>query len=352
MKIKKEKIISTENNQVYKITFTNKSNYVVSFYNFGGYINNILIPYNNKLHEHEDVLLGYKDFEEYISDQSYLNCIVGRVCGRIANAQFSLNNHKYELFSNDGHHHLHGGQFGFNKKVWHINSLDKNSEEISCELHYKSPHIEEGYPGNLECRTKYILNDNNEFIIKFHATSDYDTLVNLTNHNYWNFHGHKKFYQKILGHYLKIYSYSYCEIDKDFIPTGKIINANKTKYDFSSFKKINNSKLEDNGIDLCYIVEKYDGTLKKIASVYSDKTKMGVQILSDQPCVQFYTGNMMEQFDNGKLNKNYGYQHALCLEPQLFPNAVNHKNIKSSILLKDKLYESTIVMRLGNNFNE
>ena len=352
MKIKKEKITNIENHQVYKITFTNKNNYVISFYNFGGYINNILIPYNHNLYEHEDVLLGYRNFEEYISDQSYLNCIVGRVCGRIANAQFNLNDHTYELFSNDGHHHLHGGRSGFNKKVWHIDSLNEKSEEISCELHYKSPHLEEGYPGNLECRTKYILNDNDEFIIQFHATTDHDTLVNLTNHNYWNFHGHKKFYQKILGHCLEIHSCSYCEIDKNFIPTGKINNASKTKYDFSSFKKINNYELEDNGIDLCYIVEKYDGTLKKIASLHSDKTKMGVQILSDQPCVQFYTGNMMEQSYNGKFNKNYGYQHALCLEPQLFPNAFNQKNIKSSVLHNDRQYASTIVMRLGNNFDE
>ena len=126
----------------------------------------------------------------------------------------------------------------------------------------------------------------------------------------------------------------------------------RDRYDFSSFKKINNYDLEDNGIDLCYIIEKYDGTLKKIASLYSDKTKMGVQILSDQPCVQFYTGNMMKQSYNGKFNKNYGYQHALCLEPQLFPNAFNQKNFKSSVLLKDKQYESTIVMKLENNFNE
>jgi aldose 1-epimerase len=352
MRIKKEKITNIENHQVYKITFTNKNNYIISFYNFGGYINNILIPYNHNLYEHEDVLLGYRNFEEYISDQSYLNCIIGRVCGRIANAQFNLNDRTYELFSNDGHHHLHGGRSGFNKKVWHIDSLDEKSEEISCELHYNSPHLEEGYPGNLQCRAKYILNDNNEFIIQFHATTDYDTLVNLTNHNYWNFHGHKKFYQKILGHCLEIHSCSYCEIDKNFIPTGKINYANKTKYDFSSFKKINNYELEDNGIDLCYIVEKYDGTLKKIASLYSNKTKMGAQILSDQPCVQFYTGNMMKQSYNGKFNKNYGYQHALCLEPQLFPNAFNQKNIKSSVLHNDKQYASTIVMRLGNNFDE
>ena len=352
MKIKKEKIAEIDNHQVYKITFTNKNNYVVSFYNYGGYINKILIPYSNKLHEYEDVLLGYKNFEEYISDQSYLNCIVGRVCGRIANAQFSLNDHTYELFSNDGQHHLHGGQFGFNKKVWQINSLDKKSDKISCVLYYQSPHLDEGYPGRLDCSVKYILNNNNEFIIKFYATTDQDTLVNLTNHNYWNFHGHNKFYQKILEHNVQIHSNYYCEIDKSFIPTGIVKNMNKTRYDFNGFKKIDNSRLENNGIDLCYIIKKYDGTLRKIASVYSNKTKMGINILSNQPCVQFYTGNMMKQSYNGKFNKNYGYQHALCLEPQLFSNVFNQKNFISSVLLKEKQYDSTIVMQLKNNFNE
>ena len=352
MRIKKEKITSIGRQQVYKITFTNKNNYIVSFYNFGGYINNIFIPYSNKIHDHEDVLLGYRNFEEYILDQSYLNCIVGRVCGRIANAQFSLNNYKYELFSNYKNHHLHGGQYGFNKKLWNIELLEKNPDEIFSVLYYKSPHLEEGYPGNLECRTKYILNNKNQFIIKFHATTDHDTLVNLTNHNYWNFHGHNKFYQKILKHRLKIYSHSYCEINKDSIPTGKINKANETKYDFSKFKKINNYELENDGIDHCYIIDKYDGRPRKVASVYSEKTNMGVKILSDQPCLQFYTGNMMKQTYNGKFNRNYGYQYALCLEPQLFPNSIDQKNYNNSVLLKDKQYKSTIVMQLGNNFNE
>ena len=352
MRIIKKKIADINNQPIYKITFTNKNNYKISFYNFGGYINNIFIPYNNKLHEHEDVLLGYRNFEEYISDQSYLNCIIGRVCGRISNAQFSLNNDKYKLFPNDRNHHLHGGKYGFNKKIWNIDFLDKNVDEMFCLLRYRSSHLEEGYPGNLECKVKYILNNKNQFIIKFSATSDHDTLVNLTNHNYWNFHGHRKFYQNILNHRIQIFSDSYCEIDKDFIPTGKIKKINKKKYDFNKLKIIDHYELEDYGIDHCYIIKKYNGKLKKIASVYSDKTKMGVQILSDQPCLQFYTGNMMKKSYSGKFNRNYGYQHALCLEPQLFPNSINQKNFKTSLLYKGKRYESRILMQLENNFDE
>ncbi len=352
MKIKEEKIINLDNQQVFKITFTNKNNYIISFYNFGGYIESILIPYHNKLHENEDVLLGYRSFDDYLSDQSYLNCIVGRVCGRIANAQFDLNNKTYQLFSNNGKHHLHGGKFGFNKKVWRINSLDKKSDELSCTLYYKSIHLEEGYPGTVDCITKYILNNKNEFIIEFYATTESDTIINLTNHNYWNFHGHKKFYKNILDHKVQIFSNSYCETDTNYIPTGKIINSHKTKYDFSSYKKISSYELKDKGIDAYYLVTGYNGIVRKIASVYSNKTKMGVNILSNQPGVQFYTGNMMKEYYNGKFQKKYGYQYALCLEPQLFPDAINQENFKNPVLLKDKQYESIIVMRLSNNFNE
>ena len=163
MNFTKEKISTIDQQDIFKITLTNNHNYSISFFNFGGYIHSILIPYLNQPDKQEDVLLGYDKFENYITDKSYFNCIVGRVCGRIANSKFYLNNKKYKLFSNDGRHHFHGGQSGFNKKIWNINFLDKNSDEIICLLDYRSPDAEEGYPGNVECTTKYTLNNKNEF---------------------------------------------------------------------------------------------------------------------------------------------------------------------------------------------
>ena len=352
MKIEKEKISNINNNQVFKITFTNENNYIVSFYNFGGYINNIFIPYKNNLDKHEDVLLGYKNFEDYIKDRSYLNCIVGRVCGRIAEAQFNLNNKTYKLFSNDGKHHLHGGKEGFNKKIWNIQNLEENKNLLKCDLTYRSLHLEEGYPGNLNCKASYILTNNNEFIIEFNVESDQDTLINLTNHNYWNFHGHDLYYQKILNHYIKINAQNYCETNSYLIPTGKMLDVKKTKYNFSQYKKIDNSTLENRGIDTCYSINNYDGSVREIALVYSDYTKMGLKLFSNQPGIHFYTGNMMEKRYNGKKDKSYGYQHALCLEPQLFPDAINHTNFESPILCKEDKYQSLIVMKLKNDFDE
>ena len=359
MKIKKEKITTLDNQQVFKITFTNNNNYVVNFYNFGGYIDSISIPYKNKLHEYEDVLLGYRNFENYILDKSYLNCIIGRVCGRISNAKFDLNNKTYQLFSNNGQHHIHGGQFGFNKKVWHINSLNKNSDEISCILYYKSLHLEEGYPGTVECITKYILNNKNEFIIEFYATTDSDTIINLTNHNYWNFHGHNSYYQNIKDHIVKINARYYCESDNNLIPTGKLLNVENTKLNFFDYTKINQDILRDNGIDTCYCVSDNafldlinldKRKLREVATVFSNLTKMGIVMYSNKPCLQFYTGNMMHESYNGKYGKKYGRQYGLCLESQFFPDSMNCKNFVIPILQKGKTYNSTIIIKLKNDF--
>ena len=240
----------------------------------------------------------------------------------------------------------------FNKKIWSIKNLNKNLDTLICDLNYLSPHMEEGYPGNLNCTTQYALNNNNEFTIKFDATTDADTIINLTNHNYWNFHGHDQFYKKNSDHKAKLFSSSFCELDENLIPTGKIIRTKNTKYDFCGLKDINEDILINQGVDTCYVIDNYDGTLKKVAIIYSNLTKMGVELFSDQPGLQFYTGNMMEKEYSGKNSKTYGYQHGICLEPQHFPNAINNLNFKSIVLKPDQIYKSTILMKLKNNFNE
>ena len=146
--------------EIYKIFFKNDNDYSVTFYNFGGYIHSINIPYKNDINQNEDVLLGYNNFNEYKLDSSYLNCIIGRVCNRISNSNFFINDNKYTLFSNIKPHHLHGGKEGFNKKIWKIKNLDQSSAKVSCVLEYISPHLEEGYPGTLNCEATYSLNNN------------------------------------------------------------------------------------------------------------------------------------------------------------------------------------------------
>jgi aldose 1-epimerase len=359
MKYIQEKVTKITDQEIYKIKFENDNNYSVEFYNFGGCINSIRIPYHSNPSESEDVLLGYNDFEGYVNDTSYLNCIVGRVSGRISNAKFILNNNKYKLYANDGNHHLHGGKQGFNKKIWKIVNLEKTTEFLKCVLEYISPHLEEGYPGQLDCKVTYLLTNKNEFKIDFVAESNHDTTVSLTNHNYWNFHGHRSNYQNIENHIVKINGQFYCESDMDQVPSGKLLNVKNSKLNFLDYKNIDSHILQNDGIDTCYcvsdnvfldLVQLNEWNLKKVATVYSQLTNMGLCMYSNQPGLQFYTGNMMEKYYEGKYERGYGYQHGLCLEPQSLPDSINCKNFIKPILKKGKKYHSVIIMKLKNNF--
>ncbi|MAV82050.1 MAG: galactose mutarotase [Pelagibacteraceae bacterium] len=349
MHINKKKLTSINNKNIINISLTNDNNFGLSFFNFGGYIDRIEIPYKNEPNKKEDVVLGYKNFDDYVNENSYFNCIIGRVSNRISNSSFFLNNEKHELFNNNNSNHIHGGREGFNKKVWDIVNIEKSSNEIICKLAYLSPDKEEGYPGNLNCEVDYILNNNNEIIIKFWAKTDLDTIVNLTNHNYWNFHGHGIHYNNIIGHKVQILSDQFLEIDDESIPTGNIIKTTNTKTDFKKFKTLQQNMLTEGGFDLCYIVE--DNNMnKKVASVYSEITKMGVEIFTDQPSLQFYTGGNMNKIYNGKFNRNYGINYGICIEPQQYVNAINQEKFKNPILIKGKEYKSNITMKLKNDF--
>ena len=350
MNLKKEKITNINNNNIYKITLTNDQNYSVCFYNFGCYFHSISIPYKNNIDQTEDVLLGYKDFESYTLDNSYLNCIVGRTAGRIFNSNFNINGEKYQLFSNEEKNHLHGGQNGFNKKIWNLGEIENYEDEIICYLKYKSNDLEEGYPGNLECSTKYIFNNHNELIIEFKATTDFETIVNLTNHNYWNFHGHNNYYNNIADHTVKLHSNSFYETDKYFIPTGRIVSSDNTKFDFQKNRIIDEQILSDGGIDTFYILDSNNTSIKKAATVYSNKTKMGMDIFCDKPGIVFYTGNMMNTSYLGKYNKNYGTQYGLCLEPQFLTDSKNEENFQNLKLSPEDAYQSKIHIKLANDF--
>ena len=349
MYLNKKKIYYNDQSSIYSITFKNDNNYEITFYNYGGYIHSIKIPFKDHPNRSEDVILGYGNLEDCIKAPDYFNSIIGRVGNRISNSKFKLNNNIYKLFNNDGENHLHGGEEGFNKKIWKINKINEIQNEISCELGYYSKNLEEGYPGNLDCTATYTLNSENEFIIKYSAVSDADTLVNLTNHNYWNFHGHGKYYSNISNHNVVIFSDSVCENNENLNPTGKLFKVTNTHFDLLKEKTITQEFLNLGGIDNNYDVGS-DFKVKKIAKVYSNITRMGVTYFSNQPGVQFYTGNMMNDKYEGKENRKYGLQYGLCIEPQFFPDAINQDNFDSPIVRANQQYTSTIVMKLDNNF--
>ena len=354
MKITKEIISTINNKEVFLFKITNNNNYSISFINFGCYIHQVLIPYKNNNNVYEDVILGYQNPLDILNDTTFFNVTAGRVCNRISNAEFELNEKKYFLKKNHGLHHLHGGEIGFNKKIWGIKKIDEEKNEISITMDYLSPHLEENYPGNLYCKTKYSFNNDNELKISFFAETDQDTIVNLTNHNYWNFHGHDNHYNNIENHHIEINSESVCELDQNLIPTGIIKNIKNTKYDFNpdnftEGKIIQKNLLDQGGIDINYIVNDKK-EIKKVSRAWSNQTKMGVEYATDQYGLQFYTGNSMDQEYKGKNDRKYGKYYGFCFEAQLFPDAINHKNFYSPILRSGEQYSSNTIIKLSNDF--
>ncbi len=349
MQYKISKLSDNYDLDIDKIEIKNSNNYIISFITYGGYMHEVFIPTFSDPSQHEDVLLGYGSTDEIIKADGYFNSIIGRVCNRIRNSKFILNNKEYNLFPNTPPDHLHGGKFGFNKKIWKIEDIKKQNEFIRCTVTYLSKDGEENYPGNLNCKAIYEFNNANEILIMFEAFSDQDTIINMTNHNYWNFHGHKKHYQNIIDHYVKIESNYICENDKNSIPTGNLLNVKETKFDLNEFFLIDDNFLEDGGIDNNYSLLNINHN-NPIAKIYSNKTGMGVEYSTNQPGIQFYTGNMMNKNYFGKYDKNYGIQYGMCLEAQNFPDAINNNNFPSPILKKGDIYKSFTKIKLRNDF--
>ena len=349
MEYKISKFSNDHDLDIDNIEIKNSNNYKISFITYGGYMYEVLIPTLSDPTYHEDVLLGYGSFDEILKADGYFNSIIGRVCNRIGNSKFTIKNKEYNLFPNTPPDHLHGGKEGFNKKIWKLDEVIKDKNFIRCSLVYLSKNLEENYPGNLECKTIYELNNNNEILITFEATTDEDTIINLTNHNYWNFHGHNNYYQNITNHFVKIDSKYVCENDLNSIPTGKMLKVNGTKFDLNNFFLIDDNFLNSGGIDNNYSLLDIKHS-NPVAQIYSNLTGMGVEYFTNQQGIQFYTGNMMNKKYNGKYDKTYGVQFGMCLETQNFPDAINNPNFPSPILKKGDIYKSLTKIKLRNDF--
>jgi len=350
MKIKKKLIKTKNKNKIYSISLINDNNFKLEFLNFGCYIKKIIIPYLNNFRKFEDIIIGYENLKDIFKDNSSFNSTIGRVAGRISKSKFTLKNKTYKLSKNDGNHHIHGGNKGFNKKIWKIINLKKNNNLASCKMYYESKDLEEGYPGNLKCYATYTLNNKNQFVIEFKVKTDKETIVNLTNHNYWNFNGHRNHYHNISNHLLKINSNRYCEVDNNLLVTGKIIKELPRYYNFKRTKFIGKNVLKNGGIDNYFICNNRSDKLKKILEVSSPLTKMGMILYSNQKGIQFYTGNNLKNIIKGKKNKKYGKNFGVCFEAQNYPNSINIKNFPNIILKKNKIYKSKIIYHLKNDF--
>ena len=328
---------------------TNNSGMEIRIITYGGIITSWTAPDKNG--NYKDIVLGYNTLAEYEAETPYFGALIGRYGNRIAKGKFSLDNQEYTLAVNNGVNHLHGGLKGFDKVVWDAKTIISDST-VSLELSYLSKDMEEGYPGNLESKVTYTLNNEDELSVSYEATTDKPTIVNLTQHSYFNLTA--DFNKDILGHELVINADSFLPVDKTLIPTGEFRDVTGTPFDFKTSKTIGthidneNIQLKNGlGYDHCWVLNDQDNGVRFVASAYEPISGRLLEVFSDEPGIQFYSGNFL---DGTLPSKNKGmYQHrtGFCLETQHYPNSPNQENFTSVILKPGEKYKSKTVFRLA-----
>lgn len=301
-----------------------------------------------------DVTHGYDDLAGWLGNTSYFGANVGRFANRIASGKFTLDGKSHELATNNTPGglpcHLHGGNSGFDKKLWSGRIVDKPGAR-GVEFSYLSPDGEENYPGNLAVGVTYWLTDRNELEINYRATTDQTTIVNLTNHAYWNLTGDP--HQPITGHEVQLEADSVLAVNAGLIPTGALLPVAGTPFDFTQSHKIgdrigeNNALLKvGNGYDHCWVLREAKG-LRLAARVYEPQSGRRLELFTDQPGLQLYTGNFLDGTSKGKGGAAYQFRTAFCLEPQKFPDSPNQPGFPSATLRPGEVYEHSLVYRFS-----
>jgi aldose 1-epimerase len=323
--------------EAFLFSLKNDSGMEADITNFGGIVTAIRIPDNKK--EPGDVVLGFDNLEDYLGEHPYFGAIVGRYANRINKGQFTIEGKEYTLVQNNGPNHLHGGLKGFDKVLWTA-ATEKTLDSVSLKLGYVSEDMEEGYPGNLMVEVEYSLNDQNELLISYRATTDKTTHVNLTNHSYFNLNNCKG---DVLGHELMIDADIVTELNEHAIPTGKLTDVGGTCFDFRSAKPIGQDIADtEPGYDINYVVNGYDGELRRIATLYHEATGRLMDVLTTQPGVQLYTANYVDGI-KGKEGIVYEKHSAVCLETQHFPDTPNQQSFPSTVIYPgDEYFHVTI----------
>lgn len=293
-----------------------------------------------------DVALGFTNLDSYIKGSPYFGATVGRYANRIANGKFTIDGHDYKLAVNDGPNSLHGGLKGFDKVIWTGHEV-QSTLGPAVRFEYLSPDGEEGYPGNLKVVVVYTLTNDNELRIDYGAVTDKPTVVNLTNHTYWNLGGEGN--GTILDEKLQILATQYNPVDDTSIPTGEFKNVEGTPMDFLQPHKIGERIAQapnGNGYDHNYVLRKSrPGSLDLAAVLWDEQSGRIMQVFTTQPGVQLYTGNYLDGTLSGPSGRKYVKNGAVCLETQHFPDSPNHPNFPSTVLRPGEKFSSTTVYR-------
>jgi Galactose mutarotase and related enzymes len=317
--------------EVISYTISNDAGASIVILNYGGIIQQINVPDKNG--DIMDVICGFDTIEGYKTGGGYQGALLGRYCNRIKAGKFTLNGVDYTLAKNDGGlNHLHGGDIGFDSKIWGVEVVQPDTLIMTLT----SPDGEEGYPGALDIKVTYKFDCDSALTIRYEATTDKDTVLNMSNHAYFNLNGYGG--GDVLSDLLFIDSDEITEIDEDLIPTGKILPVDGTKFDFRNFKAI------EHPFDNNFVV-KPDGTIKYIAELRSPKTGIAMEVYTNKPAVQLYNGVMMKSPVNFKNSVPQTPLHAVCLETQYYPDSPNHDNFPSCVLTPDDKYDFTTVYK-------
>lgn len=300
-----------------------------------------------------DVVLGFDDAQSYLDHPSYFGATIGRFANRIGGGRFTLENDTFTLDANEGENTLHGGGAGWDKKVWRIADVKAQGEEASVTFRYDSPDGEMGFPGNVQASVTYTLDESGALTIAHQATTDAPTVVNMTNHSYFNLSGHEHL-ESVEGQVLTIPASAYTPVSASLIPTGEIRQVNGTPFDFRSAKTIGRDirdgsdpqLLIANGYDHNFIVDApADGSLRLVAKLSHAASGRTMQMWSDQPALQFYSGNFLDGSFAGKTQVVYRQGDGLCLEPQTYPDAPNKPDFPQARLDPGETYKHVMQLR-------
>jgi len=335
---------------VHLYVLKNKRGLEVKIANYGGVVVSVKCPDKNGAVE--DVVLGYDNLEHYVADTALFGAVVGRYAGRIAHGRFRLDGVAYKLARNDGEHHAHGGHRGFHKRVWTVEPVSHNRGE-SLTMTYHSEDGEEGYPGNLTASVAYELTDNNELKIEYSAVTDKPTVLNLTNHCYFNLAGHGS--GDILDHRVTIHASQFVPIDATLIPTGEIRSTGGTPFDFAQAAsigyRINHDDVQlkfGRGYDHCWVLNPANGEAASLAAeVHEPASGRALEVWTTEPGVQFYTGNFLDGNIQGKNGKVYQHRYGFSLETQHFPDSPNRSAFPSTVLRPGQRFHSTTAYRFS-----
>lgn len=316
-------------------TLKNSHNMIVKILSYGGVINECWVPAQSD--RTENVVLGFDKLDSYIAKHPRFGSTIGRYANRISNAQFELDGQTFKLQANKGSTTIHGGNVGFDKRVW--DEVDHGQDEKSAwvNLRYLSPDMEEGFPGNLEVKLAFVLDENNSLIIKYAATTDRATPINLTNHSYFNLSGAGR--GNILNHRAQFQAASYTPLNEDLVPTGELASVQDTPFDFRKETAIGARIEEAGGYDLNYVIGGSTGEFQLVGTVKDPSSGRVLTAHTDQPGFQFFTANSLDGSITGNGGKYERYA-GFCIETQHFPDAVHHKNFPNTILRPNEKFSS------------